>query len=71
MANAKAQPKILNCENVIQHGANALEFIKHGDSIESDLLAKKKVQDLLTQMYVRAKKRGRPRREEEEIENAA
>ena len=55
----------LRSENLFQHGAITLEFIGHGDRNEADPFTKKKVQDLLTQMYVRAKKRGRPKLEEE------
>lgn len=52
-------------ENLLQHGALTLEFNGHNDTNEVDSATKKKVQDILTQMYVRAKKRGRPAREEE------
>jgi hypothetical protein len=55
----------MNGENLIQHGAITLEFISHSDKCEVDPFTKKKVQELLTQMYVRAKKRGRPKLEEE------
>ncbi len=65
MSSSKAKTLAVNGENILQHGAITLEFHGHGDSNVVDLLTKKKVQDLLTQMYVRARKRGRPRLEEE------
>lgn len=51
--------------NLLQHGAITLEFVGHSDNNECDPIRKKKVQELLTQMYVRARKRGRPRLDEE------
>ncbi len=70
-AALKVKKAISIGENTIQHGAVTLEFHVHNDRSESEPLHRKKVQDLLTQMYVRAKKRGRPKREEEELKNAA
>ena len=62
---AKTKSSDLNGENIVQHGAITLEFVSHSDRNKADPLTKKKVQDLLTEMYVRAKKRGRPKFEEE------
>ena len=61
----KAKPTQSNGENIVQHGAMTLEFIPHGDNNETDSFRKTKVWDIITQMYVRAKKRGRPSREED------
>ncbi len=65
MEVAKKKQNSLNQENLVHHGAMTLEFNGHNDSNEMDELTKKKVQGILTEMYVRAKKRGRPRREDE------
>ena len=64
-APANKKLRAMTRENLLQHGAITLEFIGHNDSNEVDPFTKKKVQEILTQMYVRAKKRGRPSREEE------
>ena len=64
-ASAKMKQTLLSEENLVQHGAITLEFIRHNDINTEVDQTKKKVQDILTQIYVRAKKRGRPRDEEE------
>ncbi len=63
---ANAKKLTFQSGNTAQHGALTLEFVAHDDKMDSELIHRKKVQDLLTQMYVRAKKRGRPRLEEEQ-----
>lgn len=65
-AQRNAKKTAFQCGNTAQHGALTLEFVAHDDRTEPELVHRKKVQDLLTQMYIRAKKRGRPRLEEEQ-----
>ena len=65
--SVRAKPKslVLNGENTLQHGALTLEFIPHDDTNKVSSSTRKKVRDLLTEMYVRAQKRGRPKLKEE------
>lgn len=66
MLFADANQTALGSPNTVEHGDSTLEFVAHADKTESELMHRKKVQDLLMQMYVRAKKRGRPTHKEEQ-----